>query len=116
MTLVSLFNSNITLIGFTSSSWTSDQNGSYQSDSKAALYQYDPNGKKTSFGVISPAQAIYNEQTFGPIFGRNDLGIYFLENNKAIVSRNHNGTYGFNNGNEKFNEKVKEIEVSKVNF
>jgi len=113
---VSLFNSNTTLIGFTSSSWTSNLKGSYQSDSKAALYQYDSNGKQNSFGVISPAQAIYNKKSLGPIFGRNELGIYFLENNQTIVLRNHNGTYGFNNGNEQLNEDVKEIEVWKVNF
>ena len=100
MTLVSLFNSNITLMGFTSSSWNSNLKGSYQSDSKAALYKYDPNANKTSFGVISPAQAIYNKQIFGPVFGRSELGIYFFENNQTIVMRNQNGTYGFNDGNE----------------
>ena len=62
------------------------------------------------------AQAIYNNKNLGPFFGMSELGIYFLENNKTIVSSLQNGTFGFNDGNQYFNKEVKEIEVWKINF
>lgn len=64
----------------------------------------------------SSAQAIYNNQILGPFFGMSELGIYFLENNKTIVSSLQNGTYGFIDGKQYFNKEVKEIEVWKINF
>ncbi len=73
MTLVQLFDFNITLIGFTSSSWNSNLKGSFIPDSTAALYKYEPNGNKTAFGVISSDYAIYNKKVLGPSFGRSEL-------------------------------------------
>ena len=87
--------------GYTSVPWNTGRNGNYDVDASAFMFRLQYNGTKATckFPCINPANAIYQNTNYGPIFGGgHDLCTFNGTINKSGDTFALNGSFGINKG------------------